>query len=62
MQEVREKEGGLRRALRRHTRAGSEAPPTGVGIRSNAISHARVSAIVGGLTDSCVRQRQRRWS
>ena len=38
--------------------------PTPAGIPSNAISLARVSAMVGesGLTDSCVSQRQRRWS
>ena len=42
------------------SRAGSEAPHFGVGIPSNAISHDRLSAIVGGsgLTDSCVRERK----
>ena len=42
------------------SRAGSEAPHFGVGIPSNAISHDRLSAVVGGsgLTDSCVRERK----
>ena len=42
------------------SRAGSEALHYRVGIPSNAISHATVSAIVGGsgLTDSCVRHRK----
>jgi len=42
------------------SRAGSEAPHFGVGIPSNAISHDRLSAIVGGsgLTDNCVRERK----
>src|SRR6185312_3553286 len=42
------------------SRAGSEAPHFGVGIPTNAISHDRLSAIVGGsgLTDSCVRERK----
>jgi hypothetical protein len=42
------------------SRADAEAPYSGAGIPSNA----RVSAIAGGsgLTDSSVRQRQRRWS
>ena len=37
------------------SRAGSEAPHFGVGIPSNAISHDRLSAIIGGsgLTDNC---------
>jgi len=42
------------------SRAGSEAPHLGVGIPSNAISHDRLSAIIGGsgLTDNCVRERK----
>jgi hypothetical protein len=42
------------------SRAGSEARHFVVGIPSNAISHERLSAIVGGSgrTDSCVRERK----
>ena len=43
------------------SRAGSEAPHFGVGIPINAISHDRLSAIVGrerALTDSCVHERK----
>ena len=42
------------------SRVGSEAPHFGVGIPSHAISHDRLSAIVGAsqLTDSCVRERK----
>ncbi len=46
--------------LAHHNGPISQAPHFGIGIPSNAISHDRLSAIVGGsgLTDNCVRERK----